>query len=165
LIYAEGDPEALPLRRPRRPIPHYDVAAAVTARADGRVLVAQRSIDDMLGGLWEFPGGKREDGETLPECLVREMCEELGVEVAVGEQLAVVRHAYTHFRITLHAFHCWLVDGEPRCLDCAAFRWVTLAELDGLPMSVADRRVALVLQLDWGQPCKKGDEFSGRDER
>jgi A/G-specific adenine glycosylase len=146
--YAAGDPEPLPLRRPRRQIPHYDVAAAVTARADGRVLVAQRNVDDMLGGLWEFPGGKREDGETLPECLVREMREELGVTVAVDEQLTVVRHAYTHFRITLHAFHCRLVDGEPRCLDCAAFRWVTLAELDGLPMSVADRRVALALS-EW----------------
>jgi A/G-specific adenine glycosylase len=143
--YAAGDPEALPVRRPRRQVPHYDVTAAVTARADGRVLVAQRNTDDMLGGLWEFPGGKREDGETLPECLAREMREELGVEVEVGEQLVVVRHAYTHFRITLHAFHCWLVDGEPRCLDCAAFRWVTLAELDGLPMSVADRRVAHAL--------------------
>jgi A/G-specific adenine glycosylase len=145
---AEGDPEALPVRRPRRQVPHYDVAAAVTARADGRVLVAQRNVDDMLGGLWEFPGGKREDGETLPECLVREMREELGVEVTVGEQLAVVRHAYTHFRITLHAFHCRLVDGEPRCLDCAAFRWVTPAELDGLPMSVVDRRIALALS-EW----------------
>ena len=145
LAYREGDPEALPVRRPRRQVPHYDVAAAVTSRADGRVLVAQRNADDMLGGLWEFPGGKREDGETLAGCLVREMREELDVEVEVGELLVVVRHAYTHFRITLHAFRCRLAAGEPRCLDCAAFRWVTLAELDALPMSVADRRIALAL--------------------
>jgi A/G-specific adenine glycosylase len=159
LAYAAGDPEALPVRQPRRQVPHYDVAAAVTTRADGRVLVAQRNTDDMLGGLWEFPGGKREDGETLPECLVREMREELGVEVAVDEPLAVVRHAYTHFRITLHAYRCRLVDGEPRCLDCAAFRWVTSAELDALPMSVADRRVALALSKVEGQALRLG---SGR---
>jgi A/G-specific adenine glycosylase len=146
LAYAQGDPEALPVRRPRRSVPHYDVAAAVTARADGRVLVAQRNTDDMLGGLWEFPGGQREGDETLPECLVREMREELDVEVDVGEQLLVVRHAYTHFRITLHAFRCRLVAGEPRCLDCAAFRWVRPTELDALPMSVADRKIALALQ-------------------
>lgn len=139
---AKGEPEALPARRPRKRIPHYDVAAAVTIRDDGRVLVAQRNADDMLGGLWEFPGGKREDGETLPECLAREMREELDVEVEVGELLIVVRHAYTHFRITLHAFRCRLVTGEPRCLDCAAFRWVAPDELDALPMSVADRKVA-----------------------
>ncbi len=145
LAHAQGDPEALPVRRPRQPVPHYDVAAAVTTRADGRVLVAQRNASDMLGGLWEFPGGQREGGETLPECLVREMREELDVEVEVGELLLVVQHAYTHFRITLHAFRCRLMAGEPRCLDCAAFRWVQPAELDALPMSVADRKIALAL--------------------
>ena len=144
--YVDGEPEALPMRRPRRRIPHYGVVAAVTVRTDGRVLVAQRNADDMLGGLWEFPGGKREDGETLSECLVREMREELDVEVRVEELLTIVKHAYTHFRITLHAFRCRLVSGEPRCLDCAAFRWVTPAELDALPMSVADRKVAQILR-------------------
>lgn len=148
----EGDLESLPGRRPRRPISHYDVAAAVTVREDGHVLVAQRNPDDMLGGLWEFPGGKREDGETLPECLAREMREELGVEVGVGELLIVVKHAYTHFRVTLHAFRCRLAAGEPRCLDCAAFRWVTLAELDALPMSVADRKIARTLQGQLSRP-------------
>jgi A/G-specific adenine glycosylase len=147
LAFAQGEPEELPVRRPRRRIPHYDVAAAVTVRVDGRVLVAQRNADDMLGGLWEFPGGRREDGETFPDCLAREMCEELDVEVEVGDLLIVVKHAYTHFRITLYAFHCRLVAGEPRCLDCAAFRWVSPSELDALPMSVVDRKVAQVVQL------------------
>ena len=147
VAHAQGDAEALPVRGPRRRIPHYDVAAAVITRAGGegaggRLLVAQRKADDMLGGLWEFPGGKREEGETLAECLAREIREELGVEVQVGERVAVVKHAYTHFRMTLYAFLCCLVAGEPRCLDCAAFRWVTLAELDALPMSVADRKIA-----------------------
>jgi A/G-specific adenine glycosylase len=146
LACAKEIQEELPVRRPRRQVPHYDVAAAVTAGADGRVLVAQRNTDDMLGGLWEFPGGKCEDGETLAECLVREMREELGVEVEVGQRLVVVKHAYSHFRITLHAFCCRLVAGEPRCLDCAAFRWVTQAELQALPMSVADRKVAQALK-------------------
>jgi A/G-specific adenine glycosylase len=143
---ATGEQEVLPIKRPRKSTPHYDVTAAVTIGPDGRVLVAQRNADDMLGGLWEFPGGKCEDGETLPECLAREMREELDVRVEVGERLIVVEHAYTHFRITLHAFRCRVVSGEPRCLDCAAFRWVSPAELDALPMSVADRKIARVLQ-------------------
>jgi A/G-specific adenine glycosylase len=140
--YAEGKQEALPVRRSRRQIPHYDVAAAVTLRDDGAVLVAQRNTDAMLGGLWEFPGGKCEDGETLAECLAREMYEELGVEVEVRDPVMVVPHAYTHFRITLHAFWCRLRSGEPRCLDCAAFRWVNPQDLDELPMSRVDRKVA-----------------------
>ena len=141
---AEGEPERLPVRRRRRPVPHYDVTAAVTMRG-GQVLVAQRKAEDMLGGLWEFPGGKVEAGESLPECLEREMREELGVAVAVDELLTVVKHAYTHFRITLYAYICTLVSGEPRCLDCAAYLWARPEHLDELPMSVADRRIAEAL--------------------
>jgi A/G-specific adenine glycosylase len=142
---ALGQPEAFPVPRPRKPIPHYDVVAAVTVREDGRVLVARRRQEDMLGGLWEFPGGKCEDGETLPDALRREMREELGIEVAVGEELIVVEHAYTHFRITLYAFACRLVAGEPVCIDCDDFRWATLEEIAALPMSVADRKIAGIL--------------------
>ena len=147
--YARGEQDVLPIRRPRKRVAHYDVAAAVTVRADGLVLVAQRKADDMLGGLWEFPGGKREPGETLPECVAREMHEELDVHVEVlneGIPLIIVRHAYTHFRITLHAFRCRLAAGEPRCLDCAAFRWASLVDLEELPMSVVDRKVAQTLR-------------------
>ncbi len=154
--HAVGNPETLPVRRPRQPVPHYNVTAAVTVRDDARgshVLVAQRNPDDMLGGMWEFPGGKCEPGETLQQCLVREMREELDIEVEVGQQLIVVEHAYTHFRITLHAFHCRLASGAPRCLDCAAFRWVRPDELDALPMSVADRKVAQALQEQIGNSC------------
>ena len=144
--YAGNEQETLPVRRPRRKTPHYDVAAAVTVREDGAVLLAQRNVDDMLGGMWEFPGGKCEDGETLAQCLVREMKEELGVTVEVGRRLTVVAHAYTHFRITLHGFWCRLTEGEPRCLDCAAVRWMSLDELTDVPMSVADRKIAGALR-------------------
>jgi A/G-specific adenine glycosylase len=142
---ALGQPEAFPAPRPRKPIPHYDVVAAVTRRDDGRVLVARRRQEDMLGGLWEFPGGKREEGETLPEALRRELLEEMGIEVAVGEQLAVVQHAYTHFRITLYAFACRLVAGEPACIECDDFRWATPEEIYALPMAVTDRKIAGIL--------------------
>ncbi len=144
--FHEGEQEILPVRRPRRKTPHYDVAAAVTLREDGAVLVAQREVDDMLGGLWEFPGGKCDDGESLTDCLMREMEEELDVIVKVGRRLTVVEHAYTHFRITLHAFFCHLSQGEPRCLECAQFRWVQPSDLDQLPMSVADRKIARTLR-------------------
>lgn len=139
---ASGEQEALPIRRPRRRVPHYHVAAAVTVRDDGALLVAQRHTGDMLGGLWEFPGGKLKNGESLPDCLARELREELGVEVEVGDLLVVIPHAYTHFRITLHAFWCRVWDGEPHCFECAAFRWVEPEGLDELPMSRVDRKVA-----------------------
>ncbi len=144
---ALGQPETFPTPKPRKPIPHYDVVAAVTTRDDGRVLVARRRQEDMLGGLWEFPGGKCEDGESLPEALRREMCEELGIEVTVGDELIVVEHAYTHFRITLYAFACRLTEDSPppQCIDCDDFRWATHEEIAALPMSVADRKIAGLL--------------------
>jgi A/G-specific adenine glycosylase len=143
---AEGRQEAYPAPKPRKSIPHYDVTAAVTVREDGRVLVAQRLQDAMLGGLWEFPGGKRQEGESLPEALRRELMEEMDIDIAVGDQIAVVDHAYTHFRITLYAFICRLDAGEPRCLECQDFRWATCEEIRELPMAVTDRKIAESLE-------------------
>jgi len=127
-------------------VPHYDVTAGVIWGDDGRVLIAQRLAGDMLGGMWEFPGGRREAGESLADCLRREIHEELGLKVEVGEQLATVQHAYSHFRITLHAFHCRPAGGDPQALDCAAWRWVRLSELPDFPFSVADQRIIAALK-------------------
>jgi A/G-specific adenine glycosylase len=141
-----GTQEAFPERAPRRQVPHYDVTAAVLWNGDGQVLVAQRRTDDFLGGLWELPGGKREEGESLEACLAREMTEELDIRVEVGERLMHLNHTYSHFSITLYAFHCHLVSGTPRCLECADARWIFPQELDALPMSVADRQIAKAIQ-------------------
>jgi len=136
-----GDQESLPVKAPRRALPHYDVTAGVIWR-DGRVLLAQRLPDRLLGGLWEFPGGKREPGEALEECLRREVREELGIEIEVGALLMTLVHAYTHFRITLHVFTCRHTGGEAQALDVAAWRWVALDELAHFPMAVTDQQIA-----------------------
>jgi A/G-specific adenine glycosylase len=110
------------------------------------VLIAQRPLEGMLGGLWEFPGGKQEDGETLAECLRREIREELGLEIAVDELLATVRHSYTHFKITLHAFTCRLISGQPQALGVADWRWVKLDELDGFAFPRTDQKIIVALR-------------------
>src|SRR5262249_31130639 len=125
---------------------HYDVAGGVIWNADGQILIAQRPADRLLGGLWEFPGGKLEAGETLPECLARELREELAIKVEVGELLVAVKHAFTHFQITLHGFHCRYVDGPPQAVGCADWRWVRLDELDQFAFGKADRQVIKVLK-------------------
>jgi A/G-specific adenine glycosylase len=137
---AGADPAVVPQRRPRRPGPHLQVAAGMIWRGD-RLLLAQRPAGGMLGGLWEFPGGKQEPGETLEACLRREIREELGLHITVGPEVVSVEHAYTHFRITLHAFSAWSGRGTPRALECAAWQWVDPADLGVYAMPRSDRRV------------------------
>lgn len=145
--YQQGLQAVLPVRKKREPTPHYDVTAGLIWNGNDRVLIAQRPTDGMLGGLWGFPGGRQEPGESLKACLRREIREALGVEIGVGEYITSVDHAYTHFRITLHAFHCIHEAGEPRALGCAGWRWVTLEELDDFAFPKADREVIKALRI------------------
>ena len=138
---ALGIQEQRPVLKPKVKVPHYTVTAAILQR-DGKVLLAKRPSKGLLGGMWEFPGGKIEKDETLADCLIREIREELGVDILVGEAFGVYRHAYTHFRITLHAFLCELAGAEPRPLEAAELAWVTPADLGTYPMGKVDRQIA-----------------------
>lgn len=135
-----------PGRRRARPRPHQNIAVGVIWRR-GRILIAKRPAEGLLGGLWEFPGGKAEDGESLEEAVVREVREELGIEVAVsGEKIAAVDHAYSHFEITLHAYPCRHLSGEPHALGCDDCAWVRPADLDRYAFPAANRRILKLLQ-------------------
>lgn len=130
-----------PVRPPRRKIPHYDVCAGVIWREDGRILIAQRPLDGLLGGLWEFPGGKVQPGESLAGALRREIDEELGIEIEAGRTLATIKHTFTHFRITLYALHARYLSGQPQNLEVANHAWVRLDDLDHYPFGVTDQKI------------------------
>ncbi len=149
LANQRGVQKERPVLKPKAVVPHYTVTAGVLQRGE-RVLLAQRPPDGLLGGLWEFPGGKQDDGEDLSACLQRELREELGIEVSVGESLGTYRHAYTHFRITLHAFACTLESGEPQALEASQICWVSVSELRAYPMGKVDRLIARNLQQSNG---------------
>ena len=152
LARARGTQLERPVRPPRRKIPHYDVTAGVIWREDGHILIAQRPLDGLLGGLWEFPGGKQEPGETLAEALRREIGEELGIEITVDRYLVTIKHAYTHFRISLHAFHARHINGEPRNLAVAAHAWSTLEDLDRYAFAVTDLKIIEHLRSETALP-------------
>jgi A/G-specific adenine glycosylase len=135
----------LPAVPRRRAVPHYDVGVGLVWRR-GRLLIAKRRADAMLGGLWEFPGGKRQGREPLEETVRREIQEELGLDVTVGERLTTCRHAYSHFRVTLHAFHCTSRRGKPRPLECDACRWVRVEELRDYPFPVGSLKIIRELE-------------------
>jgi A/G-specific adenine glycosylase len=141
--YTLGVQAERPVKKPRKKVPHLTVTAAVIRR-DGLVLLSQRPADGMLGGLWEFPGGTQEDTDTdLAACLQREIREELGVEIKVDAPFGVYKHAYTHFKITLHAFLCEIVGkAEPQPLDSDGLVWAGLTDLMDYPMGKVDRRIA-----------------------
>jgi len=124
----------------RAGFPVVEVAAAVIAR-NGRYLVTQRGAAQHLGGMWEFPGGKRQPGERLEECLRRELDEELGVEAQVGELLAVVPWSYPERRVVLHFLRCDIGRRTVRPREGQPIRWVTLSDLASLPMPPADAEI------------------------
>jgi mutator protein MutT len=117
-----------------------EVSAALIFH-DGKLLITRRHADAHLGGLWEFPGGKREPDETFEQCLVREIREELGVEISVGKLFKSVTHAYPEKTVRLKFFVCRLERGEPRRLGCAAFKWISTAELNHYQFPAADTKL------------------------
>jgi A/G-specific adenine glycosylase len=151
--HALGVQEERPVLKPKPAPPHYTVTAAVIRR-EGKYLLARRPQKGLLGGLWEFPGGKVEAGESLESALRREIREELGVAIRVGEPFGVYRHAYTHFRFTLHAFVCYLNGDEPRALEAGGLSWVSPSELSAYPMGKVDRQIARRLTTDTCTCCK-----------
>jgi A/G-specific adenine glycosylase len=142
----EGLQNELPIRATRTYRPHRDVTAGIIWDGNGHFLITQRPLDSMLGGLWEFPGGKRRPGEDLPDCLHREISEELDIEIQIGHLLCTIEHAFTHFEMTLYAFDCRWLHGQPQCLGCDDLRWVTLRELDAFAFPVADQKIIAFLR-------------------
>lgn len=119
------------------------VAAAVIERG-GAVLVTRRLQGTHLEGLWEFPGGKCEPGESIHECLIREIVEELGATVVPRETMLVTTHVYPEKTVELHFVACDL-DGEPVPQQGQQMQWIARADIDTLEFPEAD--AALIAQL------------------
>jgi mutator protein MutT len=129
-----------------------EVSAALIFHG-GKLLITRRHAKSHLGGLWEFPGGKREPGETFEQCLVREIREELGVEISVGTLFEEITHDYPEKSVHLKFFTCGLLSAEPQPLDCAAVQWVTRSELADFEFPAADKQLLAKLKspgLPWG---------------
>jgi mutator protein MutT len=114
-----------------------EVAAGLVFR-NGRLLITRRHVDAHLGGLWEFPGGKREAQETFEHCLIRELREELGIEVEVGELVESLTHDYPEKTVHLRFYRCQWLRHEPQTLGCTDLRWVRAKELKNFDFPAAD---------------------------
>lgn len=136
----------LPMREASAPLPLKIIGVAVIRRENGDILIDRRPQDGLLGGLWEFPGGKLEQGETIEDCIRREIQEELAIEIAVKEHLITVDHAYTHFKVQLQVYSCDYLGGEPQPLACDEVKWVSLATIDDYPFPKANSRIIAALK-------------------
>jgi A/G-specific adenine glycosylase len=124
LAYRKNMQDILPLRTKGKKIPHYTVVIAVIFNEQGRMLIDKRKSEGFLGGLWELPGGKKQKGETFKHAVAREILEEVGLRVEVLKKLCIVKHAYSHFAVTLHTYLCSPVSGNAQSLGCEQIKWV-----------------------------------------
>ena len=126
-------------------LPHKQIGVAVIRNQQGQILIDRRRRKGEMGGLWEFPGGKIESNETVEECIIREIKEELSLEIAVGKCLTVVNHTYSTFKITLFVHECRYLGGKPQPLASEEIRWVNLEEMNQYNFPEANREIIATL--------------------
>ncbi len=148
--YATLKTDTIPYKSPSKKRPHHKIGVGIIKK-DDQVLIALRPEEAMLGGLWEFPGGKQKEGENIEKTVKRELREELGIEVTITKPFMKLDHAYSHFKITLHAYLCELKNGEPRARSSQRIRWVPINELEEYPFPKANRKLTQKLMNSAGQ--------------
>ncbi|WP_036973124.1 8-oxo-dGTP diphosphatase MutT, partial [Prochlorococcus sp. MIT 0703] len=143
--YAAGDPNRWPVTDAPKPLPFQVIGVGVVVNAAGEVLIDQRLEEGLLGGMWEFPGGKQEVGEAIEATIARELREELAIEVQVGEQLIALDHAYSHKKLRFVVHLCRWIAGEPKPLASQQVCWVKPQSLSDYPFPAANARMIAAL--------------------
>ena len=142
--FLKNNVEQFPPAKKKAPAKKIEVSAGIIIR-NKKVYIQQRAKDGLMGGLWEFPGGKRKKGESPEECLKREIKEELGTTIGILNKVMTIKHTYTQFRVTLHVFNCYLQDNQLRPNGCEQWRWVSLEKLNTYPFPAANVKIVKYL--------------------
>lgn len=136
----DGVQEQFPPAKVKSVTRKIEVSAAVIQR-NGKTYIQQRPQKGLMAGLWEFPGGKLEKGESPEDCLEREIQEELGVQITIKQKILTIKHSYTQFRVTLHVFTCDLKPGRIRATSCDQWKWVSLEKINQYPFPAANVKI------------------------
>jgi A/G-specific adenine glycosylase len=137
--FQTGRVATYPRKKARRAKPLYHIAVGVVIKGD-RILITQRKPDGLLGGLWEFPGGKIKKGEKAEAACVREIKEEVNLKIKVLNHLARVKHAYTHFKINMDVFCCEYTTGRVKRNGPVDHRWIKISAIDRYPLPKANHK-------------------------
>ena len=143
--YASGSAQLYPVKEAPREIPFQVIGVGVVVNEAGEVLIDQRLNEGLLGGLWEFPGGKQEPGESIVETISRELREELAIEVSVEQELIKLDHAYSHKKLRFEVHLCRWLSGDPQPLASQRVCWVKPSELADYPFPAANSRIIAAL--------------------
>jgi A/G-specific adenine glycosylase len=143
-----GRQDELPIRQKQKQLPHYTIVVGIVYK-DSKILIDKRRQTALLGGLWEFPGGKKQKNELFKAAVAREVKEETGINIKVGKRLCIVKHTYSHFKITLHAYLCDYETGVPKAIGCDAVKWVSVNELSKYAFPAANLKIMKVLQTQF----------------
>lgn len=135
-----------PVRKKRKPAPVYHIAVGVVSK-NGKILITKRKESGLLGGLWEFPGGKIKDGETAEEACIREIKEEVNLKIEVMDYLRQVKHAYTHFKIVLDVFRCRYISGKVKLDGAVDYRWIKPDEIEKFPFPKANHKFIPLIEI------------------
>ena len=128
-------------------LPHKRIGVAVIWNQSGQILIDKRKLEGTMGGLWEFPGGKIEAGETVVDCIVREIREELAIDITVGEHLMSIEHTYPTFQMTLIVHHCQYIGGIPQPIASDEIRWVNISNLVNYQFPAANMAIINAIGL------------------
>ena len=150
--YAAGSPADYPVKEAPRELPFQVIGVGVVLNQNGEVLIDQRLNEGLLGGMWEFPGGKQETGEAIEATIARELMEELAIEVSVDQELICVDHAYSHKKLRFVVHLCSWLSGEPQPLASQQVRWVRPQDLGEYPFPAANARIIAALLEHLGMP-------------
>lgn len=159
--YAAGEPARYPVKEAPKPVPFQVIGVGVVLNGAGQVLIDQRLEEGLLGGLWEFPGGKQEPDEAIEATVARELREELAIEVVVGEELISLEHAYSHKKLRFVVHLCQWRSGEPLPLASQQVRWVDPADLSAYPFPAANGRIIAALLQHLGQAHPQAHPAAG----
>ena len=139
--FLKNTQKMIPKKTMRSRKPHFNVVAGIVER-NCKVLIGKRPINGLLGGMWEFPGGKIEEGEDHCTALKRELAEELDVKSEINDAFGIFKHAYTHFSVTVYPYFVKITKGKPIAKVAERIAWVTVKDLKNYPMGKVDRRIS-----------------------
>ena len=139
--FAEGKVDLFPVLKKKNPVPHYDLGVGVVENEAGALLIQRRPEDGLLGGLWEFPSGKTETNEHPESACLRILAKDFGIEAIALHPILSINHAFTHFKITLHAFKCRILAGSAISKEGHPIQWAPLDLLDDFAFSRAHRKL------------------------